>query len=304
MGQGPLGWLQLLDLAALQLGLALVLGARASHRWLVPADSPWRTACSVRTTRAGPAGALLGVAGVAAAAWLQAAVMADVPLGQAGPTVVTLLRETHYGHVVLVGAAAWCVVAAASWRRNAGPALLLGLLVAAWSRSAVSHAANHGDWSLDVAIDIVHVLATSLWVGMVLVAARLPTPSSAMPDRLDASRWVGALSAWATGALVVVVVTGAFKVYRAVPDWRLLPGSDYGRALLFKLALVAAAALLGGYNRFRVLPALLASLGRGGGASSDPRWIHRLRAVLRIEMGVLVLVVGGAALLASTEPPG
>ena len=304
MGQGPLGWLQLLDLAAIQLGLALVLGGWLSHRWLLGADSPWSTSCSGWTTQAQRVGAVLGLAALAVAAWLQAAVMADVSLVRAGPTVVTLLRDTHYGHVVLIGAAASCVVAVLAWRGRAGGALLLGLLVTAWSRSAVSHAANSGDYSLDVAVDVVHILATSLWVGMVLVAARLPTPSSAMPDLLDASRWVGALSSYATGALVVVVLTGAFKVFRAVPNWSLLPASDYGRALFAKLALMGAAVLLGGYNRLKVLPGLQASLGRRDGDSIHLSWTRRLLTVLRVEMVVLVLVVSWAALLASTEPPG
>lgn len=304
MGQGLLGWLQLLDLVAIQLGLALVLGSWASHRWLVGADSPWSASCSVWTNQAQSVGVALGIAGLVAAIWLQAAVMADVPLLRAAPAVVTLLRDTHYGHVALIGAAAWCAVTALAWRRNAGIALLLALLVAAWSRSAVSHAANSGDYSFDVAVDGFHVLATSLWVGMVLVAARLPTPLSAMPDRLDASRWVATLSSYATVALVLVVLTGLFKVYRAVPNWSLLPASDYGRTLFVKLALVGTAVLLGGYNRVKVLPGLHASLSQRDCFAYDPTWTRRLLAVLRVEMVVLILVVGWAALLASSEPPG
>ena len=50
----------------------------------------------------------------------------------------------------------------------------------------VSHAANNGDWSMDAAVDVFHLLATSLWVGLVLVAGGLPRPASARPDRLDA----------------------------------------------------------------------------------------------------------------------
>lgn len=303
-GPGPVGWLQLIDLTSIQLGLALVLGGWASACWLTGTASPWSVGLAARTARAARAGAIVGVLALVAAVWLQAAVMADVPLGQAGATVLTLLRDTHYGHVALIGFAAWCVVVALVWRRAPGHAALLALLVTAWSRSAVSHAANSGDYSLDVVVDVMHVLATSLWVGMVVVAVRLPRPALAMSDRIDASRWVQALSAYATAALGVVVLTGAFKAYRAVPHWSSLPGSEYGQALFVKLALVAAAVLLGGYNRFRVLPGLRAALGERDASSPDPGWTGRLVTVLRIEMVVLILVVGWAALLASTEPPG
>lgn len=304
MGQGPVGWLQLIDLAFIQLGLALVVGGAASSRWLSGGDSDWSLRFAARTARAARAGAVVGLAALVAAVWLQAAVMADLPLGQAGPTVLTLLRVTHYGHVALVGIAAWSVVVAAAWLGRAGPVLLLGLLVTAWSRSAVSHAANDADYSLDVAVDIVHILATSLWVGVVVIGSGLPRPTPAISDRRDASRWVRSLSACATAALGVVVLTGAFKVWRAVPDASLLPGSDYGRALFVKLALVAAAVLLGGYNRFRVLPGLRAALAQRVDSPADPGWTRRLVTVLRIEMGVLLLVVGWAARVASTEPPG
>jgi len=304
MEQGPLGWLQLLDLVAVQFGLALVLGAWASSRRLGNAGSAWSIRCADWSLTAARAGVVLGFLALGVAIWLQAAVMADVPLGQAGPTVIKLLRDTHYGHVALVGLAAWVAIAPMVWSGRGHSAMLLGVLVMAWSRSSASHAANGGDSSMDVAVDVVHIMATSLWVGMVLVATRLPLPASAMADRLDASRWVQGLSSDATFALMVVVLTGVFKVYRGVPDWALLPGSDYARALFVKLALVAVAVLLGGYNRFRVLPGLRAVLVERGESSLDPVWTRRFLRVLRIEMMVLLLVVAWAAVLASTEPPG
>jgi len=303
MGEGPLGTLQLVDLAAIQIGLALVLGAWASSRWFNGADSPWSARCIAWTRRGARFGAAVGVAGLAAAVWLQAAVMTDVPLSQAGSSVVTLLRDTHYGHVALVGFAAWCITTVLAWRGSFGLWLPAAVVLTAWSRSAVSHAANSGDYSFDVAVDVLHLLATSLWVGMVLIAAKLPRPSQPMSDRLDASRWVEALSSYATATLGVVVLTGLFKVYRAVPNWTLLPASDYGRTLFFKLGLVAAAVFLGGYNRFRVLPGLSTTLGGRTDPSAD-FWNSRFLRVVRIEMLVLLAVVGWAALLSSSEPAG
>lgn len=304
MGSGLVGALQLLDLAAIQLALALVLGGATSLRWLRTADSAWADRCGAVSRLATKAGGLLGVVTLAAAVWLQAATMAEVPLSQAGDTVVTLLLHTHYGHVALIGGAAWLVVAAVAWRRAGSSAVWLALLVVAWSRSAVSHAANSGDASLDIAVDVVHLMATSLWVGLVILAAATARPGSVAVERVDARRWVASLSACATVTLALVVATGVYKVWRAVPAWASLPGSDYGWALFVKLGLVAAAVLLGGYNRMRVLPQLDDRDPTQHDPVASARWHARLLAVLRVETVVLVLVVGCAALLASTEPPG
>ena len=77
-----------------------------------------------------------------------------------------------------------------------------------------------------------------------------------------------------------------------------------GRALAGKLTLVALAAALGGFNRFRVLPSLFVSLRAGGGGEVKAPWPHRLKIVLRVEAVVLCLVLVAAAVLAGTEPPG
>jgi putative copper resistance protein D len=57
-----------------------------------------------------------------------------------------------------------------------------------------------------------------------------------------------------------------------------------------KLALVAIAVALGGFNRFAVMPSL-------------PRAWPRFVRVLRVEAAVLLAVLVAAALLANGEPP-
>ena len=107
----------------------------------------------------------------------------------------------------------------------------------------------------------------------------------------------------ATVVFVVVVGTGIFEVWRTGPSLMALVPSEYGLALGSKVALVAMAAALGRFNRFRVLPALFDDLRAESGDASHRPWRQRLKTVLRFEALVLLVVLVAAAVLAGTEPP-
>ena len=309
MSQNLLGDLLLADVVAINMGVSLVLASLASDEWLRDADSAWSDAVRARSGQVCRVGTVVTLLGLVGAVWLQAAVMGEASLLEAGPTAWVLLRETHFGQVALAGMVAWCVVTVISWRvKPRGRARLgiigLGLTALVWSRSAVGHAGSRGDLSFDVANDGAHLLAACLWVGIVLFAAsvRLPAIGASVQQRLDATQWVAALSRAATVALLVVVLTGSFKVWRSGTSLMALASSDYGVALGSKLALVVVAAGLGGFNRFRILPALFHDLRADDGTGELQPWHRRLRTVLRLEALVLLLVLVAAAVLAGTEP--
>jgi putative copper resistance protein D len=314
MTDGPQGLLLPADAVVIALGLALALGGLASAAWLRGRGSDWRGRTLARAREARRGGFALALAGLALAPVLEAGAMGDPPGWPSTDTLATLLRHTHYGHAALAGLAAWLAAGAlvlaprtgepGRVRQSAG---LLAILVVIATRSAVSHADARGDASLAVAVDVAHVALAVLWVGIVFAGARLALPpeSARRADRADAMHWVARMSATATCSLAGVVATGAFKAWEMLaPAGPLLQAaaSDYGRLLALKLALVTIAALLGGINRFRVLPAL-AGRQPAARAGDGARWRRRLLAILRVEALVLLLVMTAAALLAGTEPP-
>ena len=106
-----------------------------------------------------------------------------------------------------------------------------------------------------------------------------------------------ALSTSATYALGGIVATGLANAWYNVGIPADLTGNPYGAALLLKLALVAIAVLLGGVNRFFVMPALTA-------AGPVPlAALRRFTLILRVEAVVLSGVLIFAAILSSTPPP-
>lgn len=311
MPEGLLRYLLYADTVAVNLALALVVGGLASDSWLSPNSSGWGRDMRTKACTARRGGLVLGFIGLLAMLLLQAQAMTDGTDATIGNATQSLLTSTHYGRAWTVGLVGWSMAAAIAWRTardsaRSGSMLLTaaGLTAFGWSRSVVSHAGSQGDFSAYVAIDWLHLALVSLWVGMVLVAAtvRLSSIYSSSADGLAAARWTRSLSSTATVALVGIFLTGAFKTWTSVPSLATLWPSDYGVLLATKVALVAVAAGLGGFNRFFVLPPLLRDLESTGSHAVGHSRDHLTRA-LRLEAIFLVLVLLAAAVLSSTEPP-
>lgn len=299
----------------LNLALAILVGASAATLWLRSAPSPWAAAlrASLRRLLLGAtAGAMLAYGGIL---WVEAASMAEVPLSEAWPALRSVLTATHWGLAWTIGAAALLVTAAlglAGAGFQAHGALvatrLCAIGVLLYSRSMVSHAGAGGAFSWAVAVDWVHLLLVSLWVGEVIVAGlvalrALPgdLPGDSPAGRADCARYVEALSHSATLALAGIFVTGALGAWRVLDSPQDLLGNTYGSALLAKVALVLCAAALGGFNRLRVMPALLGAIRQA--PRPDPAIGRRFARILQLEALVLLAALVAAAILTSSPPP-
>jgi putative copper resistance protein D len=310
VGEGLAATRVLAATVLVNLGLAGIVGGWVSVLWLRRAKSSWVTEARCRSWSA----LRLSLAATAVAdgllLWLQAAYMGDVSLSAALFMLPSMLMASHVGHAWAGGAVGlslvvWAVSAQAPERltaRLAGVAVGISLFV--YWRAAVSHAGDLGLASLQLLVESAHLWATSLWLGAVGVAAFVVlitlTATSAI-ERADLARWVRALSATATGALVVIVGTGLFNAWRGVGSTANLVGSAYGNTLLIKVVLVAIAVVLGGLNRFHAMPSLLAALQSPDGSPAQAQ--HRFVQVLRIEAVVLFAALVAAAVLSSSPLP-
>jgi copper transport protein len=142
--------------------------------------------------------------------------------------------------------------------------------------------------------NIVHVAAVSAWLGGVAVLAlalRAATSSVAPGERTRMlATVVGRFSALATVALPLFVLAGVVQGIVEVRTFAHLLDTAFGRAVLIKVVLVVAIAMLGYANRNRLVPALRRAEGTPGRAGV------RLRRTLRIELalGVGALAATGA----------
>lgn len=143
--------------------------------------------------------------------------------------------------LVLPGVAGWLGESRALAAVNG---LVSGGLLLTLSLS--SHAAAEGG-ALPIVADWIHLVAAALWaggiLGFVLVlpgAAREPLPNA-----------VRRFSILATGAILLLAVTGLYSMLLHVDAWSELVKTDWGLSLLTKLALLIPLLLLGLINMRR-----------------------------------------------------
>jgi putative copper resistance protein D len=254
------------------------------------------------------AAALWGVAVLSGGAWL--AVLA----GQIGGTPVidafrqgidwTLLTETQFG---------------ISWLWRAGIAGLLGLVLLfdegrgcrrrvcasaavalsialtgslAWSGHGAATPGRLGD--LHLAADIVHLIASGLWLGALLpFAIVLQFAARGIIPPLGASEITRRFSSLATVSVALILLTGIVNSWVLVGSIAGLTSSLYGRLLLAKIGLFAMMLGFAAFNRIGLTPRL---------PNEVPRAARQLVINSCIELGLGIAVLAIVGVLGVLQP--
>jgi copper transport protein len=276
----------------------------------------WPAGTRVRRVRA-----VLWLSWAALAVGGVAALLAQGPyasgVGLAGLADGDLLREvleTEIGQALavrlgLLVLAAVALVSIGAWGAHATgrPPSLLALAALSGPLAgtfALAGHANAGDLrSVATAVDAVHLLAVSAWVGglvaLVLLLSRLDL-------RAVLPRW----SRVATGAVVVMVVTGSFASWREVRSLDAVLTTDYGRMLLVKVVLVAMmlVAAWGARDLVRrryartVVAASTTLDVEDRAAAREERDRRQLRRSVLVEAGIAAVVIALTSVLVQTTP--
>lgn len=215
--------------------------------------------------------------------------------------------------VLLAWEAAWAVEARTA--TSAGAAVA-GCGVALGGFAVVGHTRGYGPVALVLTADLLHLTVAAFWLGgliglgLLLRETRTVSrtanggrrASTAMRTRsvsrsriTDTTVALTRFSAWAAGLVATLAVAGGALAWRILGSWAAVVETGYGQALLVKLALVAAAVALAGYNRFRALPAVIHS------PDADLAW-RRLRGTVTAEALVLVAVLAVTGWLVNASP--
>jgi putative copper export protein/mono/diheme cytochrome c family protein len=246
--------------------------------------------------------------------WLQIVSVSGVSLIKAlNPIVMAeVLLGTRYGLVWLVRMILVLLLAATFSRRDEIQSANLrrvGLLLAAALVTAPvfsGHAAaGEGVWLFaQLAMDGLHLLAASLWLGGLAVFALFLV-------------WLGAVNhAWREAAfrattrrfsllgfasVAVLIATGAFNAWTLVGAVPPLVGTTYGRLLLAKLAVLLPLIVIAAINLLKLKPRILA-LGMERSAASLRDLLIRLKRNVTREaiLGACILLIVGAM---SVTPP-
>lgn len=304
----------------LNMSLAWMTGAFFARIWLRNCAANWRDTTSQWLNYSMLAAAGMCILSSFCTLWAEAAVMSDATLWEARSAFWAVLTLTHYGRAGLCGLVALlglgCTYLAhhsLHERRICYGLSASFLLIFAFTRVSVSHAAINGMFGLNVWIEWLHLLLICLWVGAVMVSGWLVLPCVFVFQKMQAratADYLKMLSLTATIALVGIVTTGAYNAYRGLGSLENLSGNAYGNALTIKLCLVAVAIGLGAYNRFIGFPAIVEIADSANSLNSTeaqakawPGAMFRLVFVLRLESLVLLGILIAAAVLTGESPP-
>ena len=163
--------------------------------------------------------------------------------------------------------------------------LSVSMALAVGSVAMVGHTRSYGPTALVVVADLLHVLAAAVWFGG-LVGLAFTLPVLGNRERLAAST-LARFSTLAGAVLVVVAAAGLVLGWRILGSWSGLVGTRYGLVLLAKVAIVALVALVAGWNRYRLLPAVAGDAAH----QQRARAASRLRSAVRLEAVGLVAVL-------------
>lgn len=247
--------------------------------------------------------AALSVAALFARLWMQVAALGGGEAAWDGARMEVLLRDTGWGLAWVLQAIATLAFVtglfitkaphgrAVGWMGAAAGAVLLSAVPA-----LSGHAASVGRMNgVAILMDTVHVLGAGVWLGTLAALLAVGIPAALLSGAGAGgavAAMVRAFSPMALAGAAAVGVTGVVNVLfqlDAIPD---LWGTNYGRALLLKLALLAGVGALGFYNWRRVLPVL-----------GDDPGTRRLRTSARAELGLGLVVLLVTAVLVALPTP-
>ena len=214
-----------------------------------------------------------------------------------------------------------------------GSAAVIGAGIAV-TPGIAGHASSGIQTGLAIPADLVHVAGMACWLGglVVLCVAVLPRRNVE-----ELRRVLPRYSALALGAIVALVVSGAYQAWRQVGSIDELKSTDYGRLLIAKLFAFAALIVAAAFSRevvnrrFRSLPpedddelvaaedpvlvgagAPVVSGGAGGGYDAiDDEWdeeledqeeMTRLRRSVWVEVVIAAVILAITALLVNAAP--
>lgn len=252
-------------------GLILIVGAASTSLLVYAATVPRGGVVVLRVA------VLVAVVGLCLMVWAEKMLV--------GALSLLPLFLTREGHLLLALGVAllFCVLALAAvdlWPARwslwllgaAGSAAMLAHVLAGHAMSPVSAA------PLNVALQWVHLTALGVWVGGLLWLVL------GLRGR-DGDARAAAVAAFvrvATITLAVVLATGVGRALSEVGSVANLVDTDYGIALLVKLALVTALVALGALNHFFWAPQV-----RRGDAAGPRRFARNSRGELAVALGVL-----------------
>ena len=308
---GPPFWLSTLSRWFAFLTLSLLTGLWLTWVFVVrPGLAPvWQIGPTVvlRMRRYALIAGLLYVIGALFALVIQASGQSDGDLIQA---LNDTLVETRWGRIwtmrPVIGAAITVVFMAAAWwwpRRRA--LTWAGLLVLSAAlplpHALISHASAQSNGRTEaITADYFHLLAMGIWIGGLAAIGVTVTASGDLgPDGRKAFlvRTMPRFSAVALTCWAALGLTGIYSGYLQIGSWDGLFDTAYGKALVYKLLILAAVLVVASINLLFVTRRI-----RSATSEQAPGWWQRFAILITLELIGVVAVLIFVGRMTGMEP--
>ena len=212
----------------------------------------------------------------------------------------TILRTAFLTGIIMVSFVA--VMKDQKWTTYSG-ALFSFLLLVVIAMSG--HQGAKGYFNLPFFLDVLHLVAVSLWIGGLFFIRPL---MSALNKGACVETWgnftslINRFSQVATFCVFIAAITGISLAYFNIKSMTILTQTDYGNVLLIKLLLVGIIMIIGALNKFLVIPNL-----NNVDPEKTPEDMNQGRKLLylvRIEASIGFVVLLLTSLLTHLSPMG
>ncbi len=233
--------------------------------------------------------------------WMQVAIITEAPLWQAALdfTTISSLVNTRFGTIGLIRIFMLVILAGALWlapRLNKIYWLALlacgGVLL---TQSLFSHASGAPDMLPAIAADWLHLAATSIWIGgLVLFVVLIGTVRRQFSPATEVvSRMVGYFSNYMRAAIGLIAVSGIYSAWLQVGTLDALLNTTYGQALIIKSVLIAPLLLIAFVNLMFTQRRLEAG---------QAVWVGYLRQLISAEIALTFGILLAVGVMTSIPP--
>ncbi len=238
-----------------------------------------------RTRGLAVAFAVLGLVATILAFSLRGANLTGDVSGMTDPEMLGLLWTTPVGTALLLRLVGLGLLIAGLFLGRFGIWVsVLGGIIASWSFDHVGHVSGREIALLDIALTL-HLLAVSLWIGVLTPLKRLASSSATYAAVADVGHRFGVVAMITVPALIIA---GGYMGYELVGSLEALITTGYGQALIIKVLLVGLLLGLAAANKLRFIPAVRAG---------NPAAATHLSKSISVEWLVILAVLGTTAVL-------
>lgn len=298
--------------------LGTVLRALAYVAILASAGAVWVGSALRRPDEPTPVGrpvTVLGALGLLAVV-LQVPVQASLATGQglgsigeAGVLGIALADGVGWSLAITgIGLLALLVTSGLPFRGHVRRLALSGAALAPVGLVVTGHTRTMSPAALGYLADAAHVAAGAVWLGGLGALLSAVRRRRAEGDVAGAAEAVARFSGWAGAVVAVVVAAGLVLAWIEVGSLSALTSTTYGRYLTAKVVVALLVIAGAAWNRFRLVPAVVApSVAPDAAGDTDPgsaaeaAW-RALQRVVRLEVVGLVVVLILTGQLANTTP--